>query len=467
MIRTQAKFIRAICNFTAAVLSVIIAFFIFPHHAANFSKNFTVILISACICLVLSLKRKILVRSITFIENRGLSGGETAVLLQFVKSLRNCYSYDDFFSASADILEIQGGCSVIYIDSAQNYVLYNSPDRIASSPHITKILQHNFPYTWEDGIYFLDRKFGLKHKSAGSFGILCCVGTYHLFIIGSSAQRFDSAVYPVLLYEMRRFQNHTKIISEMEKISELSREWRKLAETQRYFLPQKMPEIKGLKAASFFKPLINVSGDYYSMLPVSQTKAIVLLGDVSGKGLASALIMGIAMNTVKSAEDKEDLVAIVKAIDHSIKEMRLQDKYTVLFIGLIDTEDMSLKYVNASVDDAMIFFRNEDGISMKRLNPNCSILGIIDLEEIHVDVCALRQEDVLFLASDGVSEVKNKSGEDLGGTEIYLEMLKESSILSPDDFLKRVMHLVQKFCNNKLHDDIAMLAVKVSTGGKQ
>src|SRR5574344_1414389 len=110
-----------------------------------------------------------------------------------------------------------------------------------------------------------------------------------------------------------------------------------------------------------------------------------MLGDVSGKGLPAALIMGLVMNTVKIIENKEDLVGVVKAVDKAIKGMHLQDKYTVMFIGIIDTNKMNIRYINASMSDPIIVTKAPNGYRIKPLTSNCSLVGIIDLDDIHVD----------------------------------------------------------------------------------
>ena len=126
--------------------------------------------------------------------------------------------------------------------------------------------------------------------------------------------------------------NRESIISNLTEITQLSREWAMLADVQKAFLPTVMPEVQRLELASYFRPLVNVSGDYYTVLPLDEHKTLVMLGDVSGKGLAAALVMGLVLNTVKIVQDKEDLVGLIYSIDRAIKNMKLQDKYTVLFI---------------------------------------------------------------------------------------------------------------------------------------
>ena len=191
-------------------------------------------------------------------------------------------------------------------------------------------------------------------------------------------------VFPRLFEELGRFQLRSETISSLSEISELSKEWEQLAETQRSFLPQRMPSVKRMKLSAYFRPLINVSGDYYTVLPIDENKTLVMLGDVSGKGLAAALVMGLVMNTVKIMENKEDLPGMIMAIDKAIKGMHLQDKYTVLFIGIIDTQKMTIRYVNASMSDPIIVTRSPEGYRIKSLSSNCSIVGIIPIDEVEV-----------------------------------------------------------------------------------
>ena len=141
--------------------------------------------------------------------------------------------------------------------------------------------------------------------------------------------------YKRLFEEYNRFVSRSRTITTLSEISATTKEWEQLAETQQSFLPQKIPNIPKLKIATYYRPLVNVSGDYFSILPIDSSKTLLMLGDVSGKGLPAALIMGLVMNTVKIIEDKEDLVGVLHAIDKAIKGMHLQDKYTVLFLSII------------------------------------------------------------------------------------------------------------------------------------
>ena len=210
----------------------------------------------------------------------------------------------------------------------------------------------------------------------------------------------------------------------MSEISSLSKEWALLADTQKTFLPQTMPKIKRLDIASYYRPLVNVSGDYYDIIPIDEDKTLIITGDVSGKGLAAALVMGVVVNTIRIMENKEDLAGLILAIDSAIKRMNLLDKYTVVFLGLIDTKAMKIRYVNASMEAPMIFTHAAEGYKVKQLDSNCSVIGIIDIDSVDVDEKPLYRNDLLVITTDGIPEITNEEGVELGSNEIYIKSIK-------------------------------------------
>ena len=142
--------------------------------------------------------------------------------------------------------------------------------------------------------------------------------------------------------------------------------------------------------------------------------------------------------------------------------MKLQDKYTVLFLGIVDTEKMTIRYVNASMSDPLIITRSPDGYRIKPLTSNCSLVGIIDLPEVEVAEQRLFRGDVILMASDGVSEVMDDSGEELGNTELYQNTIKASAVKSPKEFIDDVVNLVMTYNGGKkLRDDVTMMVAKV------
>ena len=458
MFKARRRLIVVATNICVGLIFVFLTLYIIPKTTFGFSVGIAGVIFTTLLLISVSISNK----AIEKIQNKILTTHETGLLNRFIERLRTAYTVDDFIEATHDTLEDKADCSVLYVDSETNYVIYNSPTRIVAAEGTAEKLEMNYTSSWKDGVYFLSDEFGVVSNLRDARGFFLVSGNKHLYIFCRYTYLFDHIIYERLFEEFQRFETRSKTISDLGEIAALSQEWEHLAETQRSFLPQTIPQIEKLDIAAYFRPLVNVSGDYYTVLPMDEHKTLVMLGDVSGKGLAAALVMGLVMNTVKIIGNKEDLAGVVKAIDKAIKGMHLQDKYTVLFIGIIDTEKMTIRYVNASMSDPIIVTRAPDGYKIKPLTSNCSLIGIIDLDEVEVAEQRLFRDDLILMASDGVSEVMDENGVELGDTELYLNTIKNSAYKSAHHIINDIADLVFSYNGDKkLRDDVTMLTVKV------
>ena len=212
----------------------------------------------------------------------------------------------------------------------------------------------------------------------------------------------------------------------------------------------------------YFRPLVNVSGDYYDIIPINEDKTLIVTGDVSGKGLAAALVMGVVINTIRIMEDKEDLAGLIFAVDSAIKRMNLLDKYTVVFLGLIDTKAMKIRYVNASMEAPMILTQAADGYKVKILESNCSLVGIIDIDSVTVAEKPLYRNDLLLVTTDGIPEITNEEGIQLGNSDVYIETIKTFAALDAASIAAKVADFGLNYSAAKVfRDDTTVLAAKL------
>ncbi len=462
MYRAQKKIVLVGVNIIVILLFIALGLLLLPMKSQGEYSVFTFLSVAVIFVAILFFGTKVKSYLLGIVRKNTLESGENLILTEFINRLRFCYSLDDFYGAIADILEKKGDCSVMLVDRKKNYILYNSPDRITVAEETRNKLALNFPESWSDGFYFFDHHIGVSGNYRKARGFFLCCDKEHLYVFCRYTRLFDLDIYSRLFEEYKRFISRTRTISKLSEISATTKEWEQLAETQRSFLPQTIPNIPKLKIATYFRPLVNVSGDYYSILPIDGNRTLLMLGDVSGKGLPAALIMGLVMNTVKIIEDKNDLVGIIHAVDKAIKGMHLQDKYTVLFLGIVDTEKMKIRYINASMSDPIILSPSPDGYRMKPLTSNASLVGIIDMGDVNVAEKRLFRGDSILIATDGVSEVMDENGVELGDTDLFRRTLKSGAAKSPQEFVDDIVDLIMKYNGDqKLHDDVTMMIAKV------
>lgn len=396
-----------------------------------------------------------------FLRDLFFNRGDTQLLVSFVDRLRFCFTIGDLISAFREILERRADSTIMFMDMSKRYMVYNSPTIIGMDQHVFDELVRHYE-SWNDGIYFFDDNLDLISDHRKSRGFFIVSGNLHCYVFVRFVRNMDREIFPQIYTEYSNFLKRNETIEKMFAIAAVSKEWSMVAETQRAFLPKKLPDMPKVELAAYFKPLVNVSGDYYDVLPIDEDRTLLLLGDVSGKGLAAALIMGIVVNTIRIMEKKDNLELAVRTVDGAIKGMKLQDKYTVLFLGLLDTKKMELSYVNASMADPLIISETKAGRQIRRLGSNCSVIGILDLDEVGVDTVKLLPGDVILMASDGVSEVSNEQGEMLGDTEGWIDFVVDESRCPAQEFVQKLSDLVFKHAaGTKLRDDVTVLVAKV------
>ncbi|PIE97759.1 MAG: sigma factor SigB regulation protein [Treponema sp.] len=396
------------------------------------------------------------------IEDKEFNKVRTKLFVDFLNKLKISNTGEGFMDAIQNDLEYKANCEVLFVDPKTDHVIYNSSSRFISEPKTLDNLTEKFKGVEKSGFYFFDDDFNIVKKQKTAKGFAIITESTWLFIICRFLHNVEKEIFPAIYTEIISYEKKEATLSKLLEFAELAKEWNMIAETQRSFLPKKIPDIKGLDIGAYYRPLVNVSGDYYDFVEVSETKTLFVVGDISGKGLPAALIMGVVVNTIRIAEDKEDIAALLYSVHDAIRRMGLVDKYTVMFMGLIDTEKMTIRYVNASLESPLVLTESMDGYKIKTLDSNCSIVGIIDLDDVEVQEVSLYRGDVLVMLTDGVPEVMNENGVELGETEFYLESVKQYAKQSAGELVEDIAGMAFAYSvGRKVRDDLTIVAVKL------
>ncbi len=397
----------------------------------------------------------------TGLYRRVMSSGVSRLVSDFVQRVRTCFTMPEFITAIREILERSLDASVVLLSSNTWEIVYASPAALTADPGLVPQLKRNYRELSE-GLVFMDDRFNLTvtNKEARGFCVLC--KGYYFFIFTRVCPYVDHDMYRVLYGELLIFFDRVLTVAKLFDSAALTKEWRQIAETQRSFLPEVLPEQPKLTLAAYWRPLVNVSGDYYDAIRIDDDRTLLVMGDVSGKGLAAALIMGIVINTIRVASDKTDLASLVRACDGAIRGMGFDDKYTVMFLGLVDVGAKRLRYVNAAMPDQFIVVRTVKGPVVKRLPSNCGIVGLVPISTVEVEELEIRTDDSIVLSTDGLTEISDADGVMLDQSPGFKKLMGEAVDSPIDDLVDRLATLGETFVTDKeLKDDITILAAKV------
>ncbi len=257
----------------------------------------------------------------------------------------------------------------------------------------------------------------------------------------------------------------------------LNDELEKGKKIQKDFLPHYLPEVKNCDISSYFHSALQLSGDFYDVFELPDNHIGFVVGDVSGKGVGSALFMALIRSLLRifsgsfnTGNDSCQLADISKGWvpedalrtvfltnEYIAKEHGEDGMFVTLFFGAVDPLTGKMFYVNGGHEPLFIIGKNGIKHSLTGTGP---ALGPIQGATYKIGTIQLEKGDILFSYTDGVTEARSETrgfytrtrleniinkGFD-GSAKAFLEMLKT-------DLFAFIGDAPQS-------DDITMLAVK-------
>ena len=206
----------------------------------------------------------------------------------------------------------------------------------------------------------------------------------------------------------------TAIAEETARREKMSCELQIAREVQERLFPQKQPEVIGLDYRGKCRTALGVGGDYYDFLALPDGKLGIALGDVSGKGIAAALMMASLEASLRAEAPRAgtNLAGMIGRVNQMLFDASAEDRYATLFYALYDPTAKLLTYVNAGHNPPMLF---RQGRNVERLNngggPVVGLMPECNYEQAEV---SLQPEDMLLLYTDGITGALNSALEEWG-----------------------------------------------------
>jgi sigma-B regulation protein RsbU (phosphoserine phosphatase) len=225
-------------------------------------------------------------------------------------------------------------------------------------------------------------------------------------------------------------------------------------------LPRAFPNHSGLDIYGTTIPVREVGGDYLDVIDQISDRLGVLVADVSGKGLAAALIMVTFRAYVHATVINELAMRVVMTrISRLVHEATNGDRFITTFYGLIDVENKRLMYINAGHNPPLLL--RSDG-SSQLLSHGGLPLGVFEEARYSESVAELRSGDVLVLYTDGVVEARNSKDEMFGLPRLE-QLVRANESERAYDIVQAVTSAVYEytFDMDGPEDDLTVMVIKV------
>jgi len=238
----------------------------------------------------------------------------------------------------------------------------------------------------------------------------------------------------------------------------LGNELEMAAKVQQSLFPRVLPEVPGLDYAGICRPARGVSGDYYDFLPLGNGRLGLLLADVSGKGMAAALVGASLHAAIRSnASANSGCGEVLAKASHVLYETTTAERFATAFYGEYDSASRILTYANAG-HCAPMLVRGKDCIRLDSLTPPAGMLPVLPAVQHSVDLVS---GDWLLIFSDGIPEAANESGEDFGDDGL-ISALTRFRKGTAAEVCEGVVNEVRDYVREQRQaDDITLIAVKM------
>ncbi|MBQ2168714.1 MAG: SpoIIE family protein phosphatase, partial [Prevotella sp.] len=232
---------------------------------------------------------------------------------------------------------------------------------------------------------------------------------------------------------------------------------------QKNMLPKKyppFPERDDINIYGSLVPAKEVGGDIFDFF-LRDEKLFFCIGDVSGKGVPSAIVMAEIHSKFRMASAHEnDPAHIMQTLNTSSCEGNDTNIFVTFFIGVLDLPSGRLRYCNAGHDFPFIVSQSaEQVVSPLPVKPNLPI-GLFDDFHYEKQEIYLEYDTTLFLYTDGLTEAKNKVHKQFD-TDRIAETLNNNANALPEEIIQKMNEQVHLFVEDaEQSDDLTMLAIK-------
>lgn len=259
--------------------------------------------------------------------------------------------------------------------------------------------------------------------------------------------------------ELRRQAHAEKLESERR----IAQEMEIARQVQARLFPQIQPELKTVEYAGICLQARQVGGDYFDFLNLGPQRLGLIIGDVSGKGIAAALLMAHLQASLRSqsalAFDQPE--ALLRSVNRLFYDNTGDNAFASLLFAEYDDTTGRLRYANCGHLSGLL--QRRDG-TLERLDSTSTLLGLF--QEWDGSLCEhqLAPGDVLALYTDGITEARNRQGEEFGEPNL-IELLHHHRELPCQALLTAIIDGVRRFSPQEQQDDITAIVAKVRAAG--
>jgi serine phosphatase RsbU (regulator of sigma subunit)/uncharacterized membrane protein affecting hemolysin expression len=304
-------------------------------------------------------------------------------------------------------------------------------------------------------------KLQVTFKEVSEGNLLAPIDTSRMDELGNLARSFSHT-----RDEIVRHINELKGKERTEKALEMA------ASVQLAMLPQKTPDIQGYDCAADSRVAKEVGGDFYDIIALEKEKYLILIGDVSGKGIQAALYMNVTMSIIYTVVHEFiskggpvssfSLLHILETLNDVLNTGMKRANFVTLFLGILDTRQHVLRFTSSGHEPGILYNPKEKKYEeLKTGGQPCGVVSKGLFKNTLEEGTALIEAGTYVLFNtDGITDVCNRNSESY--RKHYLERVKTiEGHESAEKIVGYILEGVKQFFEGEpQQDDITVVCLK-------
>jgi len=254
--------------------------------------------------------------------------------------------------------------------------------------------------------------------------------------------------------------NYFKLWDEYKEKQKIETELAFTAQMQKEILPKVFPDPDSFDIAARALPARLVGGDFYDFIPLEDGKYLVIIADVSGKGMTACMFMAISRSILRAQlEHVKDPAQILESANRRIFEDSIYGMFVTCFCCVLDVKKREITYSNAGHLEQFLFRKgNHDRVNLHTVGKP---LGVVKNSAYTAKTIGYSEGDLLFLFTDGLTETMNKNYEEYGADRLIAALKKAQNSPNCDALSDMVLEENKRFQGGtELFDDITLMAIR-------
>ncbi|HEX7707952.1 MAG TPA: SpoIIE family protein phosphatase [Thermoanaerobaculia bacterium] len=258
--------------------------------------------------------------------------------------------------------------------------------------------------------------------------------------LGAMAQSFD-----------RMTESIASLLTTVGEKERLQSEIEIAASIQRNLLPKEGPRFGGVSFSAHFEPTASIGGDYYDVFNLDKSRLAVAIGDVSGHGLSTGLVMAMVKAAITTlVEEGADESSIFRRLNELVYRSTERRAFMTLAFTIFDMEKGTIRHTNAG--HLYPYLLRRGSAQPTPIEAPSFPLGVRpNLETLTVET-DLTEGDAIVYLSDGIIEAQDENGEPLGFDKLE-HLLGEETDRSPSALRDSILASVARHSGTRPADD--------------